>query len=360
VSNAWLGFIFGSFTMLTNMNRIKAAIVGASGYSGEELIRLLYNHPESRITCVTSRQYVNQPVSTVFPRFADIKLTFSEPNADEIAKIADVVFLALPHGLATEFAVPLIDAGLKVIDISADFRIKNPLVYEKYYGKPHPAPELLERAVYGQPELNRANIQGASLIACPGCYPTSVIVPSAPLLRSGAIASNGLTVCSMSGVTGAGRKVDLPYIFPECNESVRPYAVTGHRHLPEIEQELSAAANNDVTINFIPHLVPVNRGIHTTIIAEAGKCIKSADDIRRAWNDAYEKERFVRVLAPGALADTKHVTWTNTVELGCAFDQRTNRVILSSAIDNLTKGAAGQAVQCMNIMFDCKETAGLT
>ncbi len=345
--------------MLNNMNMIKAAIVGASGYSGEELIRLLYNHAQVRITCVTSRQYAGQSVAAVFPRFAEMQLEFSEPNADEIAKIADVVFLALPHGLAAEFAAPFIQAGLKVIDISADFRIKNSAVYEKYYGKPHPAPELLDMAVYGQPELNRANIQCASLIACPGCYPTSVIVPTAPLLRAGLIRSGGLSVCSMSGVTGAGRKVELPYIFPECNESVRPYAVTGHRHLPEIEQELGAAAGTTVVMNFIPHLVPVNRGIHTTVVAEAGAGVNSAADVRQVWADVYGEERFVRILAAGALADTKHVTWTNTVEIGCAFDQRTGRVILSSAIDNLTKGASGQAVQCMNIMFGCQEGAGL-
>jgi N-acetyl-gamma-glutamyl-phosphate reductase len=341
------------------MNTIKAAIVGASGYSGEELIRLLSRHPRVEISCVTSRQYAGQPVGTVFPRFADMPLSFSHPDADAIAKSANVVFLALPHGLAAEFALPFVDAGLKVIDISADFRIRDPDVYEKYYGKVHPAPEMLEQAVYGLPERNRATIREATLVACPGCYPTSIIVPTAPLLSAGVVQSAGLAVCSMSGVTGAGRKVDLPYIFPECNESVRPYAVTGHRHLPEIEQELSLAADAEIVMNFIPHLVPVNRGIHSTIIAEAGDGVDSVDQILAVWQDVYGDESFVRVLPKGGLADTKHVTWTNTVEIGCAFDARTGRVLLSSAVDNLTKGASGQAVQCMNLMFGFDEGLGL-
>lgn len=341
------------------MKQIKAAVVGASGYSGEELLRILTRHGAVDITCVTSRQYAGQTVGTVFPRFADLDLHFSAPEIESVAASADVAFLALPHGLAAEFALPLLESGVKVVDISADFRLRDAAVYETYYGKPHPAPEMLAQAVYGLPERNREQLRSASLVACPGCYPTSVIVPTAPLLAEGLIQAEGLAVCSMSGVTGAGRKVDLPYIFPECNESVRPYGIVGHRHLPEIEQELSGAAGATVVMNFIPHLVPVNRGIHSTIIATAGKSVACAEQVVEAWNRVYGAERFVRVLPCGKLADTKNVTWTNTVEIGCAHDSRTGRVILSSAIDNLTKGASGQAVQCMNLMFGLDETMGL-
>ena len=340
------------------MNRTTAAIVGASGYSGEELLRLLKAHPFVDITCVTSRQYAGQPIGAVFPRFAESKLHFSKPEVETIAS-ADVAFLALPHGLAAEYAQPLLEAGVRVIDISADFRLRCPNIYERYYNTPHPAPKLLAQAVYGLPEVYRAELRGARLIACPGCYPTSVLLPSIPLLAAGLVQSKGLAAVSLSGVTGAGRKVDLPYIFPECNESVRPYKVTGHRHLPEIEQELALAAGVDeIRINFVPHLVPVSRGIHSTILLDACDNI-GAKDVERVLTEAYAKEPFVRVLPAGNFADTKHVTLTNFCEIGYAFDEHTGRVILSSAIDNLTKGASGQALQCLNIACGYPEDAGL-
>ena len=341
-------------------DRIRTAVIGASGYSGEELIRLLLRHPDVAITCVTSRKYAGQPVARLFPRFAEADLVFSEPDAARVAHEADVVFLALPHGLACDYAVPLLEAGAKVIDISADFRLKNPATYKQYYRQDHPAPHLLERAVYGLPERYRNDVKEADLVACPGCYPTSVILPLYPLLEQRAIAPEGVSIISMSGVTGAGRKVDLPYIFPECNESVRPYAVTGHRHLPEIEQELSAACGGDaVTVSFLPHLIPVNRGIHSTILARLPQDA-GAPRAENVLREAYRTEPFVRVLPEGALADTKHVTHTNVEEIGIARDERTGQLIVSSAVDNLTKGAAGQAVQCMNIMCGCDEKAGLT
>ena len=340
------------------MKRTTAAIVGASGYSGEELLRLLQVHPNVDIVCVTSRQYAGRPIGDVFPRFAESELCFVKPEVDTISQ-ADVAFLALPHGLATEFAVPLLEAGVRVLDISADFRLRCPATFERYYNMPHPAPELLSRAVYGLPESYRAALRDARLIACAGCYPTSILLPSLPLVAAGLVELEGIAAISLSGVSGAGRKVDLPYIFPECNESIRPYKVTGHRHLPEVEQELALAAGvESIRINFVPHLIPVNRGIHSTILLDAREGT-GPGEVESALADAYAEEPFVRVLPAGQLADTKHVTFTNFCEIGCAFDERTGRVILSSAIDNLTKGASGQAVQCLNIACGYPEDAGL-
>jgi N-acetyl-gamma-glutamyl-phosphate reductase len=341
------------------MATVRVAILGASGYSGEELVRLLLAHPQVQTTCVTSRQYAGQPLGAAFPRFMESPLTFSAPDAGAVAEAADVAFLALPHGVAAEFAVPLLDKGLRVIDISADFRLRDPAVYERYYGAPHPAPALLAEAVYGLPERYRERIRSARLVACPGCYPTSIILPASAILAAGLARATGIAATSLSGVSGAGRKVDLEYIFPECNESVRPYKVTGHRHLPEIEQELALAAGvKSIAVSFIPHLVPVNRGILSTILLDTTPGV-TLDLVERALHSAYDAEPFVRVLPRGALADTKHVTMTNMCEIGCALDSRTGRVILSSAIDNLTKGASGQAVQCLNLLCGLEETTGL-
>lgn len=341
------------------MGKVRAAIVGASGYSGEELIRLLSRHPLVDLRVITSRQSAGKDISEVFPRFAGSGLKFSAPDVAQIAKECDVAFLALPHGLASEFAIPLIESGVKVIDISADFRLKSTAKYKQYYKEDHPSPELLKKAVYGLPERYRSAIKSADLIACPGCYPTSIILPTSALLAAGLVSPENIIVASMSGVSGAGRKVDLAYIFPECNESVRAYAITGHRHLPEIEQELAAAAGvDDVAMNFIPHLVPVNRGINSTIILNPlPGC--TAEAVEEAYNKAYANEKFVRVLPKGKLPDTKHVTLTNVCEFGFVMDSHTGKIIVCSAIDNLTKGASGQAVQCMNIRFGLAETDGL-
>ncbi len=340
------------------MNKIKVAIIGASGYSGEELLRLLPRHPEVAVACITSRQYAGQHVSKLFSRFAESKLYFVEPDVAQIAATADAAFLALPHGLAAEYALPLLEAGLKVIDISADFRLKDADVYRSYYKVEHPAPEWLDAAVYGLPERYRQQLTTARLTACAGCYPTSIILPLFPLLQRGLVSPQNIIASSMSGVSGAGRKVDLPYLFPECNESVRAYGVSGHRHLPEIEQELGYAVRQKIRLNFIPHLVPVNRGIHSTIVVEPMGEI-TPEKIAEAYADAYANEQFVRRLPPGALADTKHVTMTNMIEIGFVIDKHTGKLIISSAIDNLTKGAAGQAIQCFNIMFGLEETLGL-
>lgn len=340
------------------MSKVRVAVFGASGYAGEELLRLLLRHRQAEIVAITSRQNAGKPVSTVFPRFTGLDLSFTAPDVEAIAKSCDAAILALPHGLAAEFAVPLLEAGIKVIDISADFRLRSLDKYRQYYGE-HPAPELLSRAVYGLPERYREQLRTADLVACAGCYPTSSILPTAPLLAAGLASPEGVIVSSCSGVSGAGRKVDQAYIFPECNESIRAYSVKGHRHLPEIEQEMAVAAGvPEMAINFIPHLAPLNRGINSTILLNAmpGCTIEKIGEV---YERAYGNEQFVRVLPFGRLADTKYVAMTNCCEIGYTLDDHTNRIIITSCIDNLTKGAAGQAIQCMNIRFGLDEAEGL-
>jgi N-acetyl-gamma-glutamyl-phosphate reductase len=285
---------------------------------------------------------------------------------DVLAKVADVVFLALPHGVAAEFAVPLHGAGVVVIDLSADFRLRSADVYRDFYAHEHPAPALLADAVYGLPEVYREKIRSSRLIASPGCYPTSILLPILPLLRAGLIKPAGIIANSMSGVSGAGRKADVDYLFCECNESVRAYGVPKHRHLSEIEQELSLAAQEPVTIQFTPHLIPVNRGIHTMLYLAPARHVATPDEaagfgreIDECYRNAYAKEPFVRVLGGEALPDTKNVVGTNMLELAWRLDPRTGRLLVMSAEDNLVKGASGQAVQSMNIVCDLPETTGL-
>lgn len=344
------------------MNRIKTAIVGASGYSGMELLRLLLGHPSADLVAVTSRQEAGRPLSEVFPRFQSAwtrDLHFIEPDADKIAASgAQVAFLALPHGVAADIARALIERNVKVIDLSADFRLRDAAVYEEFYGHPHPAPDLLTEAVYGLPELRADEISKARLIASPGCYPTSILLPLLPLLREGLIENDSIIANSMSGVSGAGRKAELSLLFCECNESARAYGVPKHRHLSEIEQELGIAAGEKVVISFIPHLIPVNAGIVTTTTAKLHKGI-APEAIGAALEKAYKGKPFVRLLGRGACADTKQVTRTNFVDIGWQHDPRTGRVILMSAEDNLGKGAGGQAIQSFNLMFGLSETAGL-
>ncbi len=341
------------------MDKVRVAIVGAAGYAGEELLRLLSRHPYADIRVITSRQNAGKDIAEIFPRLAGTGLHFSMPDVEAIKSGCDAAFLALPHGLAHEFAEPFINAGLTVIDISADFRLRSLDQYKKYYKIDHPAPGLLSSAVYGLPERYREQIRNAKLIACPGCYVTSILLPTTAILAARLASPESIVACSMSGVTGAGRKVDLPYIFPECNESVRAYGVSGHRHLPEIEQELAVAAGlPSLNMNFIPHLVPTNRGIQSTIILDAAEgCTEEA--VADAFAKAYGNERFVRVLPAGKLPDTKHVTLTNCCEIGFKLDSHTGKLLLFSCIDNLTKGASGQAVQNFNIRFGFPEETAL-
>jgi N-acetyl-gamma-glutamyl-phosphate reductase len=351
-------------------NKVRVAIVGASGYSGEELVRLLLGHPHVELTGVTSRQQAGQTLAQVFPKFASRPLAralrFTEPNVELLARQAEVIFLALPHGVAAEFAVPLLNLGCRVIDLSADFRLRSADLYREFYAHDHPAPDLLARAVYGLPEVYRAQIKDAPLIASPGCYPTSILLPTIPLLRSGLIKPQGIIADSLSGVSGAGRKADLDYLFCECNESVRPYGVPKHRHLSEIEEQLGIAANSKVTIQFTPHLIPVNRGILTTLYLAPAKHFSTAEEasvlggqMAACYQAAYANEPFVRLLEGKALPDTKNVVGTNVIEIAWRLDPRTGRLIVMSAEDNITKGASGQAVQGMNIACGFPETAGL-
>jgi N-acetyl-gamma-glutamyl-phosphate reductase len=346
------------------------AVVGASGYSGEELVRLLLGHPRAELTAVTSRQYAGQTVAQVFPKFASLAgartLRFSEPKADLLAAQAQVVFLALPHGVAAEFAVPLLRQGCQVIDLSADFRLRSAEVYRDFYAHEHPAPDLLARAVYGLPEVYRAALRDAVLVAAPGCYPTSILLPTIPLLRRGLVQPSAIIANSLSGVSGAGRKAEVDYLFVECNESLRPYGVPKHRHLSEIEQELSLAAGVSVVIQFTPHLVPVNRGILTTLCLTPAKPFTGtagaaafSEEVAACYEAAYGKEPFVRLLEGKALPDTKNVVGTNIVEIAWRTDPRTGRLLAMSAEDNIVKGASGQAVQCLNILCGFDETTGL-
>ncbi|HEV2047220.1 MAG TPA: N-acetyl-gamma-glutamyl-phosphate reductase [Chthoniobacterales bacterium] len=340
----------------------KVAVVGASGYAGEELVRLLLAHPHVELVAVTSRQFAGKQLADVYPRFAQNEkaqaLKFIDTDPKQLAREAEIIFLALPHGLAAEFAKPLLQAGSRIVDLSADFRTRDAAVYKEFYGMDHPAPELLGQAVYGLPEIYRERIREAKLVACPGCYPTSILIPLRPLIRRKAIDRKRILVASLSGVTGAGRKVETDYLFAECNESFRPYGVPKHRHLSEIEQELSILADEKVVIQFTPHLVPVNRGIITTIYTDLGENVVNLAPAL-LFSGAYGQEPFVRLLGEERLPDTKNVVGTNFIDIAWKIDKRTGRLIVMSAIDNIVKGASGQAIQCFNLMRGFPETAGL-
>ena len=356
--------------MNSNSKSVRVAIVGASGYSGEELVRLLLRHPHVELVAVTSRQSAGQTIAQVFPKFAmhpvARTLKFSDPDTTTLAQQAEIVFLALPHGVAAEFAIPLLKSGCRVIDLSADFRLKSAAVYKEFYAHDHPAPELLAQSVYGLPEVHGEAIRGARLVASPGCYPTSILLPTLPLLRDGLIRPTGIIADSMSGVSGAGRKAEVDYLFCECNESVRPYGVPKHRHLSEIEEQLSTAAGSTVVIQFTPHLIPVNRGILTTLYLAPTDHLTSPEEvsalgarITTSYAKAYSNAPFVRLLEGKALPDTKNVVGTNVVEIAWRLDPRTGRLIVMSAEDNILKGASGQAVQSLNLICGFPETAGL-
>lgn len=340
---------------------IKVAIVGANGYSGEELCAILTRHPAAEIVAVTSRQHLGKPVGEVLPRFSGkgkfSRLIFSESSVNSLlSSEAEFYFLALPHGLASEFAVPLCEAGRRVVDLSADFRLRDAQTYQEFYNELHSAAHLLGGAVYGLPELHREKIRTAQIVASAGCYPTSILLPLAPLLRSQLISTNDIIVSSASGVSGAGRKLEAAFLYGECNESMRAYGLPKHRHLSEIEQELTGAVGRQVTITFVPHLAPMTRGIHTTIFARPMEDTKP-EQILETLSSVYASEPFVRVSK--TLPDTKNVAGTNFCDISARYDERSGRIILLSAEDNLVKGAAGQAVQNFNIMAGLKETAGL-
>jgi N-acetyl-gamma-glutamyl-phosphate reductase len=348
--------------VVTTTTNTKVGVIGASGYIGEELVRLLLAHPQTDLVAVTSRRNAGKTVAEAFPRFAHRDeahvLTFRDADPIAIAEVADVIFLALPHGASAAIAKPLLDGGARVLDLSADFRICDSAVYKEFYSNDHPAPELLGESVYGLPEVYREKIRQARLVACPGCYSTSVLLPLLPIVREQLIDLGRILVASLSGVTGAGRKVETDYLFAECNESLRPYGVPKHRHLAEIEQELSIPAKHKVIVQFTPHLVPVNRGIISTMYLDLNNGVDSGM-IDSIYDRAYGKEPFVRLLGQDRLPDTKNVVDTNFIDLAWRIDQRTRRLILMSAIDNILKGASGQAIQCFNLMCGYDEVAGL-
>lgn len=338
---------------------INVAIIGASGYTGVELCRILVNHPQVKLTAVTSRQFAGTPIAEVFPNLrGQVDLLCENLSAEEVARRADLVFCAVPHKTAMDLVPKFMEMGKKVIDLSADFRIRDVATYEEWY-QPHSSPRFIQEAVYGLPELYRQSIQTAQLVANPGCYPTSIILGLAPLLRAGLIDITTIIADSKSGTSGAGRAAQLGSLFCEVHDGFKAYKVGGvHRHTPEIEQELSILAGSDVTITFTPHLLPISRGILSTVYAPLQDGVEEAA-IRKLYCDAYAREQFVRVLPESALPTTQYVRGSNYCDLNFFIDRRTGRIIIISAIDNVVKGAAGQAVQNMNLMCGLPESAGL-
>ncbi len=340
---------------------MKVGIVGASGYSGEVLVKLLLNHPRVTLAAVTSRSQVGKRLSAVIPavRGADRGLTFSD--SDPVALAAgdiDLFFLALPHGAAATYARALVAGGKRVIDLSADFRIADLATYERYYGKHH-APELLAGARFVLPELTPPEwMTETKLVAAPGCYPTSILVPLVPLLRAGVIAREHIVANSYSGVSGAGKKAEEMYLYVERAESIKAYGLAKHRHLAEIEEQLALHTGAKTMIQFNPHLAPMRRGIATTITVPAAPG-GTVEQLYAAWNSAYAGRPFVQILASGETPDTAHVVGTNRVDMSAVHDPRTGNFVITSAEDNLMKGASGQAVQIMNLWCGFEETAGL-
>lgn len=330
---------------------MKVGIINVTGYAGLELARLLYQHPQVELASVTGRSAAGQNLSQVFPHLADIKLTIKDKLGD-----VELAFAAMPHKESAKEVMPLLERGIKVIDISADFRLKEASEYQRWYGFSHPAPQLLQQAVYGLPELHRAEIAGAKLVANPGCYPTGAILALAPAVKAGLITTD-IVIDSKSGVSGAGRTLTIPTHYSEANEDTAAYALNGHRHLPEITQELNLLKQGkELGVTFVPHLIPMTRGILTTCYATlAGK--KGVEKIRKLYTDFYKDEPFVRV--SDSPPHTKHTWGSNMCLVYPTVDQRTGKLVVISAIDNLVKGAAGQAVQNMNLMLGFPETAGL-
>ena len=342
----------------------KVGIVGASGYTGEELVRVLARHPHVQLAAVCSRTLAGRAVAEEIPRLrgiVDAGLLFSASSPAECAA-SDVAvwFLALPHGVAAEYAQPLIAAGKRVLDLSADFRLRDLGLYKKYYGHDHPAPALAAVARYVVPELQLDDTwKQAQLIACPGCYPTSIQVPLVPLLRAGLVKPEPgrLIINSYSGVSGAGKKADVGYLFCERDSSIKAYGIPGHRHIAEIEEQFGLAAGQPIVVQFNPHLAPMHRGIATTIVVPAAGV--TAAQVEAVWQQAYAGRPFISVLKSGDFPDTAHVANTNRVAMSVVADARTGNLIITSVIDNLLKGAGGQAVQALNLLMGWSETAGL-
>ncbi|MEN6621622.1 MAG: N-acetyl-gamma-glutamyl-phosphate reductase [Smithella sp.] len=337
---------------------IKTAIFGASGYTGQELTRILSGHPEVDLVAVTSRRFDGQPVTEVFPSLYGLtSLKYENASPAEIAEKCDFIFLALPHGVSMEIAPAFISAGKKVVDLSADYRLRELSIYEKWYAK-HSSAGYLKEAVYGIPELYRTKIKDSQLVANPGCYPTSIILGLAPALKNQLLDVNTIIADSASGVSGAGRDPQIGSLFCEVGGGFKAYKVGSHRHTPEIEQELNELAGEKFVISFTPHLLPVKRGILSTIYASLKKDV-TAQELHSLYSSFYVNEKFVRICPSGIFPNISSVCGSNFCDIGVTVDLRTKRVIIVSAIDNLVKGAAGQAVQNMNILCGFKEDTGL-
>ena len=334
---------------------IKVGIVGGTGYTGVELLRLLAQHPSVEIATITSRGDAGSPVSAMFPNLRGwVDLAFEDPATANL-KACDVVFFATPNGIAMQQAPALLDAGVRVIDLAADYRIKDVAVWEKWYGMQHGSPQWVETAVYGLPEVNRQAIREARLVANPGCYPTAVQLGFLPLVEAGLVDPVHLIADAKSGVSGAGRKAEVGSLFSEASDNFKAYGVPGHRHLPEIRQGLSRMAGRAVGLTFVPHLTPLIRGIHATLYAQ----IVTETDFQSLYERRYADEPFVDVMPPKSHPDTRSVRAANLCRIAVHRPQGGNTLVVLSVIDNLVKGAAGQAVQNMNIMFGCAETDGL-
>ncbi len=338
---------------------IKAGIIGATGYAGGELVRLLLGHKEAKIVWYGSRSYVDRKYADIYQNmFQLVDDICQDDNMEAMAEQVDVIFTATPQGLCASLVKEEILHKVKIIDLSADFRIRDVSVYEKWYGMEHRAPQYMKEAVYGLCELNREAIKKARLIANPGCYPTCSFLSVYPLVKEGLIDPDTLIIDAKSGTSGAGRGAKVDNLFCEVNENIKAYGVTGHRHTPEIEEQLSLAAGKQVLINFTPHLVPMQRGILVTAYASLKKEI-SYEEVKAVYDRYYEKEYFVRVLPEDVCPQTRWVEGSNFVDVNFKIDPRTKRIIMMGAMDNLVKGAAGQAVQNMNLMFGVDEAEGL-
>lgn len=347
---------------------IKVGIVGATGYAGAELVRILSAHPEAEIVFLGSRGYAGQRFSDIYGNMRGIADMVCEDDGDpsfmeELSSKADVIFTATPQGVCATYVNEAVLSKTRIIDLSADFRIKDVAVYEKWYGIIHAAPEFIDEAVYGLCEINRDKIRDARLLANPGCYTTCSILTAYPLVKARLIDPQTLIVDAKSGTSGAGRGAKTPNLFCEVNESIRPYGVTTHRHTPEIEEQLGYACGEEIRISFTPHLVPMNRGIlvteYASLIRKPDGTLPTAEEIREVYITFYGREDFIRILPDGTFPETRWVENTNYTDIGFKIDERTGRIVMMGALDNIVKGAAGQAVQNMNIMFGFKESLGL-
>ncbi|MEG2583183.1 MAG: N-acetyl-gamma-glutamyl-phosphate reductase [Oscillospiraceae bacterium] len=338
---------------------IKVGILGATGYAGIEVVRLLLSHPEVEITHIVSKSFAGQKISDIYQNLKGIcDLECSSLNIEETAEKCDVVFTALPHGASKEVIPSLYEKGLKIIDLSGDFRYNDVNTYEKWYGMPHEAPELLKKSVYGLCELHRDEIKSHRLVGNPGCYTTCSILGLAPLVAEKIVDNKSIIIDAKSGVTGAGRGASLPSMFCECTESMKAYKVATHRHTSEIEQELSLIAHEDIMLSFTPHLAPMKRGILATCYANLTTST-TTEDVVEIYKDFYKNEKFVRIYDAGKLPEINHISGSNYAAIGIVVDERLSRVIVVSCIDNLVKGAAGQAIQNMNLICGFPEDTGL-